>query len=296
MFVGAIMLKNVMIFDSHKLLTEYLNDHIHSKKTVGFVPTMGALHEGHISLMKQAISECDHLVISIFVNPTQFDNRNDLDKYPRTVEKDVLFIKEHIDSNKLTVYAPSVEDVYGNNTAAKSYSYDGLENVMEGANRPGHFDGVGTILEFLFKAVLPNKAFFGEKDFQQLQIVKKLVQKLDLKLEIIGCPIKREAHGLAMSSRNEQLSTQAREKAAFIYATISKAQLYFKSHSILKTQQLVEDLFKKEPDFTLEYFTITSEETLHPVIRKYNKHHYRGFIVARLEGVRLIDNISLPQN
>lgn len=282
-----------MIFKSHKLLVEHLKKKVKSSETIGFVPTMGALHNGHISLMKEAISQCDQLVVSIFVNPTQFDNKKDLEKYPRTVNNDVALIKKHINADNLTVYAPGVEDVYGKKTVAKTYRYDGLENVMEGANRPGHFDGVGTILEFLFKVIDPDQAFFGEKDFQQLQIVKKLVEKQKWNIKITGCPIERESHGLAMSSRNERLSPEAREKAQLIYASLQLAKKYFRQHSIKNTQKLVEQLFEKEPDFELEYFTIASEETLKPVTRKYKNHHYRGFIVAHIEGVRLIDNTAL---
>jgi pantoate--beta-alanine ligase len=282
-----------MIFKSHKLLVEHLKKKVKSSETIGFVPTMGALHNGHISLMKEAISQCDQLVVSIFVNPTQFDNKKDLEKYPRTINNDVALIKKHINADNLTVYAPGVEDVYGKKTVAKTYHYDGLENVMEGANRPGHFDGVGTILEFLFKIIDPDQAFFGEKDFQQLQIVKKLVEKQKWNIKIKGCPVERESHGLAMSSRNERLSPEAREKAQLIYTSLQLAKKYFREHSIKETQKLVEQLFEKEPNFELEYFTIASEETLKPVTRKYKNHHYRGFIVAHIEGVRLIDNTAL---
>jgi pantoate--beta-alanine ligase len=282
-----------MIFKSHKLLVEHLKKKVKSSETIGFVPTMGALHNGHISLMKEAISQCDQLVVSIFVNPTQFDNKKDLEKYPRTINNDVALIKKHINADNLTVYAPGVEDVYGKKTVAKTYRYDGLENVMEGANRPGHFDGVGTILEFLFKVIDPDQAFFGEKDFQQLQIVKKLVEKQKWNIKITGCPVERESHGLAMSSRNERLSPEAREKAQLIYTSLQLAKKYFREHSIKETQKLVEQLFEKEPNFELEYFTIASEETLKPVTRKYKNHHYRGFIVAHIEGVRLIDNTAL---
>lgn len=294
MFVDRLVLNTVMIITSHKELKKHLETDLKDSVSLGFVPTMGALHDGHISLMQEAISQCDFLVVSIFVNPTQFDNKSDLQKYPRNITQDVKFIKEYIDPRKLVVYAPDTDDVYGDKPIAKKYKYDGLENVMEGANRPGHFDGVGTILEFLFRNINPDKAFFGEKDFQQLQIVKKLVEKLNLNIEIIGCPIKREPNGLAMSSRNERLSKNARDKAAFIYKTLLKAQEYFKDNSITKTQDLVKDLFSKQTDFNLEYFTITSEETLKPVKRKFKNHHYRGFIVVHIEGVRLIDNIPLP--
>jgi pantoate--beta-alanine ligase len=282
-----------MIFKSHKLLVEHLKKKVKSSETIGFVPTMGALHNGHISLMKEAISQCDQLVVSIFVNPTQFDNKKDLEKYPRTINNDVALIKKHINADNLTVYAPGVEDVYGKKTVAKTYHYDGLENVMEGANRPGHFDGVGTILEFLFKVIDPDQAFFGEKDFQQLQIVKKLVEKQKWNIKITGCPVERESHGLAMSSRNERLSPEAREKAQLIHTSLQLAKKYFRQHSIKETQKIVEQLFEKEPNFELEYFTIASEETLKPVTRKYKNHHYRGFIVAHIEGVRLIDNTAL---
>ena len=211
----------VMIFKSHKLLVEHLKKKVKSSETISFVPTMGALHNGHISLMKEAISQCDHLVVSIFVNPTQFDNKKDLEKYPRTVNNDVALIKKHINTHKLTVYAPEVKDVYGKQTVAKTYHYDGLENVMEGKNRPGHFDGVGTILEFLFAVVQPDKAFFGEKDFQQLQVIKAMVTDLSMNLTIHGVTTEREFDGLAMSSRNNYLDKKQREIAPRLYKLIA---------------------------------------------------------------------------
>lgn len=280
-----------MVFKTHKSLTQHLLKY--RNDTIGFVPTMGALHSGHLSLMEYALKDCDYLVVSIFVNPTQFDNSSDLDKYPRTVEDDVQLIYNTFGSENCAIYTPSVEDVYKDQTIAKSYSYDGLEHVMEGANRPGHFDGVGTILEFLFDKVQPNYAYFGEKDFQQLQIVKKLVEKLKLDIHIIGCPIKRESHGLAMSSRNERLSDDARQYAAFIHESLLKAKDHFKNNSITDTITMVESLYNHQSKLSLEYFTITSEETLVPVKRKYHKHTYRAFIVAHIEGVRLIDNLRL---
>lgn len=294
MFVAFTWLITVMIFESHILLTQHLQDPIYRDKTLGFVPTMGALHTGHVSLMTKAIAQCDILVVSIFVNPTQFDNKNDLNTYPRTIDKDVSLIKSYITSSRLIVYAPTVADVYGAKTIAKSYHYDGLENMMEGANRPGHFNGVGTILEFLFTAIKPDQAFFGEKDFQQLQIVKKLVQKLDMPIDIIGCPIEREPHGLAMSSRNERLSSVARKNAGFIYQSLQKAHEYFKTHSIPKTQKMVEQLFEHKANFKLEYFTIADEESLQPATHKSKIKALRAFIVVHIEGVRLIDNIALP--
>ncbi len=282
-----------MVFQTHKTLTTQIEKLKDKSLKIGFVPTMGALHQGHLSLMEQAIQSNDILAVSIFVNPTQFDNSSDLKRYPRIAEQDIELIYNHFDKNKVVIYTPSVEDIYGNNPVSKRYYYDGLEHVMEGANRPGHFDGVGTILEFLFEKIHPDYAYFGEKDFQQLQIVKKLVEKLKSSIQIIGCAIKRENHGLAMSSRNERLSPQARKEAAFIFETLQSTLVYFKTHSINATCKMVEKLFQAQYNFKLEYFTIASEETLSPVKRKFKKHTYRAFIVAHIEGVRLIDNLRL---
>lgn len=282
-----------MVFTTHKSLREKLLHIKQSDVQIGFVPTMGALHEGHLSLMQMAISKNDYLVVSIFVNPTQFDNSTDLDKYPRTTAQDIDLIYQSIDQNKVFIYTPEVEDVYGNLPQSKSYQYDGLEMEMEGANRPGHFDGVGTILEFLFEVVQPNNAYFGEKDYQQLLIVKKLVEKLNLPINIVGCPIKRENSGLAMSSRNERLSSAARTTAAFIYQTLKKAANYFEDHDPIATTSYVEELFENHPDFTLEYFTIANAQTLQTATSKKENESYRAFIVAHIEGVRLIDNLSL---
>ncbi|MBF4983561.1 pantoate--beta-alanine ligase [Nonlabens mediterrranea] len=284
-----------MVFQTHKNLSTHIESLKNENLKIGFVPTMGALHAGHISLMKEAAKSNDILVVSIFVNPTQFENANDLNKYPRTVENDTRLIYEHFGETQVVIYTPNVKDIYGDNAVAKSYRYDGLEHVMEGANRPGHFDGVGTILEFLFLKTQPDYAYFGEKDFQQLQIVKKLVEKLQLPIKIIGCPIKRESHGLAMSSRNERLSPNARKEAAFIIESLGKAKAYFNNHSINQTISMVQNLYHENQNLELEYFTIASEETLVPVKRKYRKHTYRAFIVAHIEGVRLIDNMRLSQ-
>lgn len=282
-----------MVFKTHKTLTSKIKEFKTANLSIGFVPTMGALHPGHLSLMEKALKSNDVLAVSIFVNPTQFDNASDLKKYPRTVDQDVSLIYEAFGKDKTVIYAPTVEDIYGDHPVSKRYRYDGLEHVMEGANRPGHFDGVGTILEFLFDKVQPDCAYFGEKDFQQLQIVKKLVEKLNLPIQIIGCAIKREPHDLAMSSRNERLSDPARQKAAFIHESLQIAKTHFKSNSIKSTIEMVQKLFEQQQDLELEYFTIASEETLVPVKRKYKKHTYRAFIVAHIEGVRLIDNMRL---
>lgn len=281
----------MLIFNKKSDLSAFLSPFINQNKSIGFVPTMGALHEGHLSLLKNSLSENDITVMSIFVNPTQFNNAEDLDKYPRTLERDVQIMQAL--SNSIIVYAPEVEDIYEGNTVSENFEYDGLENQMEGKHRPGHFDGVGTIVKRLFEIVQPNKAYFGEKDFQQLQIVKKLVSKYNIPVEVIGCPIHREPNGLAMSSRNERLSAFAKEKAAIIYQTLSDAKKLFQTNSAEETILFVENEFKKHTEFQLEYFEIADEATLLPVSKKENDKNYRGFIAIFIENIRLIDNISL---
>ena len=281
----------MLIFNKKSDLSAFLRPFINQNKSIGFVPTMGALHEGHLSLLKKSLTENSITVMSIFVNPTQFNNTEDLDKYPRTLKRDVQIMQDL--SNSIIVYAPDVEDIYEGNTVSENFEYDGLENQMEGKHRPGHFDGVGTIVKRLFEIVQPNKAYFGEKDFQQLQIVKKLVSKYNIPVEVIGCPIHREPNGLAMSSRNERLSSIAKEKAAIIYQTLSDAKKFFQTNSAEETILFVENEFKKHPEFQLEYFEIADEATLLQVSQKVSDKKYRGFIAIFIENIRLIDNISL---
>ncbi|UGS21280.1 pantoate--beta-alanine ligase [Flavobacterium cyclinae] len=281
----------MLIFNKKSDLSAFLSPLIQQNKSIGFVPTMGALHKGHLSLLEKSLSENEITVMSIFVNPTQFNNSEDLDKYPRTLERDIQIMQEV--SNTIIVYAPEVEDIYEGKTVSQSFDYDGLENQMEGKHRPGHFDGVGTIVKRLFEIVQPNKAYFGEKDFQQLQIVKKLVEKNNIPVAVIGCPIHREDSGLAMSSRNERLSETARKNAAIIYQILNSAKEIFATNSAEATVKWVENEFQKHPDFQLEYFEIADETTLLPVNTKEADKKYRGFIAIFIENIRLIDNISL---
>jgi pantoate--beta-alanine ligase len=252
---------------------------------------MGALHAGHLALMERSIQENDFTVVSIFVNPTQFNNPEDLAKYPRTLEEDVRKITAL--NPEIIVYAPSVEDIYDGNPVSQSFDFDGLENQMEGKFRPGHFDGVGTIVKRLFEIVTPTKAYFGEKDFQQLQIVKKLVAKNELPVTIIGCPIYREANQLAMSSRNERLSSEERNQASIIYQTLALAKHTFQNENLENANALVEKAFEKHPLFNLEYFVIADEETLLPCEKKESNKNYRAFIAVFVNNIRLIDTISL---
>ena len=281
----------MVVFTEKNVLSSHLSSLLKENKTIGFVPTMGALHQGHLSLIEQSLKENDFTVVSIFVNPTQFNNKEDLDKYPRTLDSDIQKVKTL--HKPVIIYAPSVKDIYKENISSQHFDYDGLELKMEGKHRVGHFDGVGTIVKKLFEIITPTRAYFGEKDFQQLQIVKKLVAKYALSVKIIGCPIFREKNGLAMSSRNERLSEKSREKAAFIYETLQNAKKLFETKSSRKVIEMVEKRFKNEKEFTLEYFEIADEENLNPCIRKNKSKKYRGFIAVFIDNIRLIDNIEM---
>lgn len=259
--------------------------------TVGFVPTMGALHEGHASLISLALEKHPYVVVSIFVNPTQFNNAQDLEKYPRTLEKDAQFLSNFKD--RVIIYAPSPQEVYGTNISSTSYNFGNLENVMEGEHRPGHFDGVGTVLNLLFRQVLPDEAFFGEKDFQQLQIVRKLVQLEKLSLKITGCPIHRQENGLAMSSRNARLTEKQLAIAPFIYKSLQIAKKHFETKSALQLKKIVTTAFVNEEGLELEYFEIANIKNLSPLSRKRKNQKYRAFIAAYAGEIRLIDNIAL---
>ncbi|UQD55708.1 pantoate--beta-alanine ligase [Flavobacterium sp. K5-23] len=272
-----------------------LIDHLKSIGTtnfkIGFVPTMGALHQGHLSLMQKSLLENDSTVVSIFVNPTQFNNKEDLDKYPRTLEDDIRKISTL--SDQIILFAPTVDDIYEGSILSHPFDFDGLENQMEGKFRPGHFDGVGTIVKRLFEIVTPTNAYFGEKDFQQLQIVKKMVSKSSLKVNVIGCPIYRESNQLAMSSRNERLTANEREEAAVIYKTLALAKEKFETNSAKEVSEWVIKTFEKNEHFTLEYFQIADEATLLPCVRKTQNKKYRAFIAVFINNIRLIDTISL---
>ncbi|WP_396198304.1 pantoate--beta-alanine ligase [Flavobacterium sp.] len=281
----------MLVFQTQNALQIELKKVQNQSKKIGFVPTMGALHRGHLSLLEQSIAENEITVLSIFVNPTQFNNAEDLKKYPRTLEKDVALVQEL--NKNILIYAPSVSDIYEGNTISATFDYDGLEDQMEGKHRPGHFDGVGTIVKKLFEIVKPTRAYFGEKDFQQLQIVKKLVQKNKIPVNIIPCEIYRESSGLAMSSRNERLSKKARNESKLIYKILLEAKDKFLLKSAKEVGDFVMREFKKHKNFTLEYFEIAEEETLLTCERKIKNKKYRGFIAVFIEDIRLIDNISL---
>lgn len=278
------------IFYKKSELKKYLLDIRNDKESIGFVPTMGALHKGHLSLIEKSKEKTEITVVSIFVNPTQFDNKEDLEKYPQTLQNDIQLLKK-VGCDVL--YAPSVDDVYDGNIQSTNFKFDGLEYQMEGKFRKGHFNGVGTIVKTLFEIVEPTTAFFGEKDFQQLQIIKKMVQKHQIPIKIKGCKIYREDDGLAMSSRNTRLSEEYRKEVPFIYKTLKKAKKKFKEGSPKEVTDWVENKFKKNELLELEYFTIADEETLLTSEKKERGKKYRGFIAVYAGKIRLIDNIRL---
>jgi len=260
-------------------------------KKVGLVPTMGALHAGHASLVKRSVAENDVTVISVFVNPTQFNDKNDLIKYPRTLDADC----ELLEANGASfAFAPSVEEMYPEQDDRK-FSFAPLDTVMEGAFRPGHFNGVCQIVSKLFDAVQPDRAYFGEKDFQQLAIIREMVKQLHYPLQIVGCPIIREEDGLALSSRNARLSVLEREKALKISQTLFKSRTFAATHSVSETQQFVEDAISAEPGLRLEYFEIVDGNTLQRVNSWEETSYVVGCITVFSGEIRLIDNVKYKE-
>jgi pantoate--beta-alanine ligase len=278
------------IFKYKNELKVYLQDLKAQKKTIGLVPTMGALHKGHLSLISQAKKINDIIVVSIFINPTQFDNNEDLKKYPKTIENDTKLLESVFCD---VLFYPSVKEIYNEKIVADTFDFDGLEHQMEGKFRDDHFNGVGTIVKTLFEIIAPHRAYFGQKDFQQLQIIKKMVKKHRINIKIKGCSIFREDDGLAMSSRNARLTKQHRESAPFIYKTLKEVRKKFGIENPNNLTQWVEDQFKKHPLFKLEYFTIADEKTLETIKNKESGKKYRAFIAIFADKIRLIDNIRL---
>ena len=257
-------------------------------KSIGLVPTMGALHEGHASLVKRAVAENDVVVVSDFVNPTQFNDPNDLIKYPRTLDADCALLEKegaHI------VFAPSVEEVYPE-PDTRTFSYAPLDTVMEGKYRPGHFNGVCQIVSKLFMMVEPDKAYFGEKDFQQLAIIREMVKQMEFPLQIVGCPIVREKDGLALSSRNARLSEEQRQQALNISKTLFKSLEWAAGHSVEETQQFVEKAIAEAEGLELEYFEIVDGVTLQKISAWEDAPYVVGCITVYCGEVRLIDNIK----
>ena len=260
-------------------------------KKIGLVPTMGALHEGHASLVRRAVAENEVVVVSDFVNPTQFNDKNDLLKYPRTLEADCELLEKE---GAAYVFAPSVEEVYPE-PDTRQFSYAPLDTVMEGKYRPGHFNGVCQIVSKLFMMVEPDKAYFGEKDFQQLAIIREMVKQMNFPLEIVGCPIVREADGLALSSRNARLSEEERQQALNISKTLFASKEYAVSHTVEETQKFVEESIAASEGLELEYFELVDGTTLQKISTWDETNYAVGCITVYCGEVRLIDNIKYKE-
>jgi pantoate--beta-alanine ligase len=260
--------------------------HISGKK-IGFVPTMGALHKGHISLVEQAVNENDIVVVSVFVNPTQFNDPKDLERYPRNLEADLRLLKE---SGCHLVFAPNVNEIYPEPDTRK-FNFGALETVMEGKHRPGHFNGVAQVVSKLFDIVQPDRAYFGLKDFQQLAIIKNMVAQLQLPVEIVSCPIVREESGLAMSSRNELLTADERRNAALISQTLFEAKKLKTEKSVIALTEWITETINKNPFLRVEYAEIVDSSTLQPVENWSNKEEIVCCVAVFCGKIRLIDNI-----
>ena len=276
------------VVNTVKQLKEMLDGYRREGKSIGLVPTMGALHAGHLSLVKRAVEENDVVVVSIFVNPTQFNDKNDLKNYPRTLDADCALLSG---VGNVLVFAPEVEEMYPTEDT-RQFSFAPLDTVMEGACRPGHFNGVAQIVSKLFYAVEPHKAYFGEKDFQQLAIIRAMVRMLSLELEIVACPIVRESDGLAMSSRNTLLSPEERERALAISRTLFSSLPFAKENSLAATKAFVEKEIDAVPGLDLEYYQIVDGNTLQPIEEWDDSEYIVGCIALFCGKIRLIDNIK----
>ena len=279
------------LIESIELLRSELDACRKSGKRIGLVPTMGALHAGHASLVKRAVLENDVVVVSDFVNPTQFNDKNDLKNYPRTLEADCKLLESYGASY---IFAPSVQEMYPE-PDTRQFSYAPLDTVMEGKYRPGHFNGVCQIVSKLFLAVEPDCAYFGEKDFQQLAIIREMVRRYPFPIKIVGCPIVREPDGLALSSRNSRLSAQQRIQALGISKTLFSSLEFAKTHTLKQTKDFVETSIANAEGLRLEYFEIVDGNTLQTVTDWDDSHYIVGCITVFCGDVRLIDNIKYKE-
>ena len=259
------------------------------EKSIGFVPTMGALHEGHLELITASKNECEITICSIFINPTQFNNDSDFLNYPKTIEKDLKKLKE---LNCDIVYTPSIKDLYNDKEKAKKFNFGTLAENMEGKFRVGHFNGMATVVEKFFKIIKPNKAYFGQKDLQQLQIVKELVKQMNLYIEVKSISTVREKNGLAKSSRNKLLSKEQKNNAALIYYCLNYC-LKNKTKGIKKLKSYIQTKFKQQKNLKLEYVEFVNLQSMLPIKKWQNEKENAVCIAAYIDNVRLIDNIIL---
>ena len=268
-----------------------LNNELENRKgSLGLVPTMGSLHKGHISLVEKAVKKSQNVIVSIFVNPTQFENKTDLKNYPENLENDLSKL-QHL--NNLFVYIPKIEELYPQKVVPNKYNFGKIDKIMEGEYRVNHFNGVATIVEKLFKIFKPNFAFFGEKDFQQLAIIKLLVKSRGVKTKIISSPTVREDDGLAMSSRNNFLNKNERKKATFLYRSLLEAKELMNSANSREVEKTITAKFENIEDIHLQYFKILTDDSFSKTKKSNGLEKYRAFIACIIGRVRLIDNITL---
>lgn len=260
-------------------------------KSIGFVPTMGALHQGHLQLVSRCVAENNACVVSLFINPTQFNDKNDFNRYPRTLENDTALLAS---VGCAIVFAPSAEEMYTPSEMETVFDFDfgGLDEVMEGIFRPGHFNGVVQVVSKLFSMVTPDKAYFGEKDFQQLAIIRRMVQVMNFPIEIVGCPIVREKSGLALSSRNALLSEQERTTAAVIYRILSESKQLMHEKTVAETKAWVIDRLNAIDGLKVEYYEIVNGNSLQSITDWSDADYVVGCVTVYCGKVRLIDNIN----
>ena len=274
------------VFNTISETRKALDNHRSQGKSIGFIPTMGALHKGHLSLVSKAVKENEIVIVSIFVNPTQFNDKTDLKNYPRTPEADIKLLEE---SGVSYIFMPSEQEIYPE-PDTRVFDFGLLDKVMEGEHRPGHFNGVAQIVSKLFKVIEPHRAYFGQKDFQQLTIIRSLVKQLNLNIEIVACPILRESDGLAMSSRNLLLTPDKRKSAPNINKTLSEARKKVNELSVKDLICWVVKSINDDPNLIVEYFTLVDSETLQPVSNWDDSKSIIGCIVVKAGQIRLIDN------
>ena len=280
----------MLIFSDISSIKSHLNKLKKKGNIIGFVPTMGALHNGHLSLIKKSISENNFTVVSIFVNPTQFDNSEDLKTYPSNINNDIALLKSI--SNKIILFNPDPEEIYSDGIKSQHFNFNGLDEHMEGKYRQNHFQGVATVVSKLLSIVEPDNVYFGEKDFQQLRIIENLVFEKKINTKVIRCETLRDSDGLALSSRNSKLSFSSKKMATNLFKALNFAKEKFNTLDVVEIEKKIIEQMTAHSEIKLDYFIIADEEKLEPSILK-NNQKYRAFIAAYISGVRLIDNIKL---
>lgn len=271
-------------------LNKLLNEQRSFSNKIGLVPTMGSLHMGHLSLIEVAKRKSDFVWVTIFINPTQFNDLNDFKSYPREIDDDIKKIRSI--SKEINIFIPSLNEMYPEKITLEKFNFGKIDNILEGKFRPGHFNGVATIVKKLFQIFQPYFVFFGEKDFQQTLIIKKIINKFFQEINIIICPTIRDKNGLALSSRNALISKNSFSKSAIIFETLQLAKANYVKLNFVDLLETIKNKIEKIKNFELEYFEIRDEENLEIYSQNDNKKSYRGFISVKVEGIRLIDNLS----